>query len=104
MSEKKKIIDEMTDHELMMEIVRSNQKRSLMLTVLIITAICAMLVIIVYMSILIPQMKEAAETINQLAEQGQTSLEQLDKIDFEQLNTAITDFAKVAAKLAQWFK
>lgn len=104
MSEKKNNFDEMTDHELLAEIVRYNQKRSMLLTVLLITAITALAAIAVSMAVMIPKMNATAETINQLAEQGSVSLEKLDKIDIEKLNSAINDFSIVAAKLSQWFK
>lgn len=104
MSENKNEFDEMTDHDILAELLRINKRRSLMITILICTAVCALIIISVSMMILVPQMTEAADNIDLLAKQGTISLDELNKIDFEKLNTAIEDFSKVAAKIAQWFK
>ena len=105
MSEKnnKKDIESMSDHELLAELLRVNKRKQTATTLLSLLAVVVSVSVLIAMVVLIPRFMASMEQITLLAEQGSTSLEDLNKIDFDTLNQGIQDFSSIAAKLAKWF-
>ncbi len=110
-------IEEMNDHELLVELVKGQKKGNTLKTILYILGIAAVLVIIFAIGTLLPrllttmdELSTTMEGINKLMvnadnalKEADTTLKSIDAIDFESLNQAIQDFAKVIQPLANLF-
>jgi hypothetical protein len=108
MSEKK--TEMMSDHELLAELVEMNRKKQTMNMIMVVLGIIALAAVIISSVIMIPRViksmesvNTSMETVNRLAAEIETSLTEVDKIDFDTLNNAITDFSKVVGALSKWF-
>ena len=110
MSEKKEL-EEMNNHELLVELVSMNRAKNRMINTICILALIAVVIAAVSMTILIPRLlnslsviNTSMENLNSLATEAGKSLDEINKVDFDTLNAAITDFSKVVNALSKWFK
>ena len=100
----------MSDHELLAELVEMNRKKQTMNMIMLVLGIIALAAVIITAVIMVPKMtaslnsiNTSMETVDKLAAEIETSLTEVDKIDFDTLNSAITDFSKVVGALSKWF-
>lgn len=117
-------IEELNDHELLIELVKGQKKSNSLKIFLYILGIAVLIACLVGLIILIPRCIQAIddmlvtmEGINKLMIEAEASLEKadtalqnadstlksIDAIDFDSLNQAIRDFAKVIQPLANLF-
>jgi len=117
-------IEELNDHELLIELVKGQKKSNSLKIFLYILGIAVLIACLVGLVILIPKctqviddMLVTMEGINKLMIEAEASLEKadtalqnadstlksIDAIDFDSLNQAIRDFAKVIQPLANLF-
>lgn len=100
----------MSDHELLAELVEMNRKKQTMNMIMLVLGVIALAAVIITAVIMVPRMIQSLnsintsmETVDKLAAEIETSLTEVDKIDFDTLNSAITDFSKVVGALSKWF-
>lgn len=100
----------MSDHELLAELVEMNRKKQTMNMIMLVLGVIALAAVIITAVIMAPRMIQSLnsintsmETVDKLAAEIETSLTEVDKIDFDTLNSAITDFSKVVGALSKWF-
>jgi len=100
----------MSDHELLAELVEMNRKKQTMNMIMLVLGVVALAAVIITAVIMVPRMIQSLnsintsmETVDKLAAEIETSLTEVDKIDFDTLNSAITDFSKVVGALSKWF-
>ncbi len=100
----------MSDHELLAELVEMNRKKQTMNMIMLVLGVIALAAVIITAVIMVPRMiqslnsiNSSMETVDKLAAEIETSLTEVDKIDFDTLNSAITDFSKVVGALSKWF-
>lgn len=105
-----KPIEEMDNHELLQELVRTNRAKHKMIIAICVLALTALAVFVIAAIILVPRFLNSLEIINTSMENLNTAtadfstgLSDLSKIDFDTLNTAIEDFSKVVGALSKWF-
>ncbi len=105
-----KAIEEMDNHELLQELVRTNRVKYRMINTICLLALIALIAAVVSMIILVPRLLNSLATINTsmenlntLTEEVSKSLGDVGKIDFDTLNSAIEDFSKVVGALSKWF-
>ena len=100
----------MSDLELLAELVEMNRKKQTMNMIMLVLGVIALAAVIITAVIMVPRMIQSLnsintsmETVDKLAAEIETSLTEVDKIDFDTLNSAITDFSKVVGALSKWF-
>ena len=106
----KKTVEEMSNHELLEELVRMDRRRDRLIIALCILGIVLAAVLITAVIILVPRtlqslesIEESMKVVDQMAVQADASLQEPSKIDFDQLNQGISDFSKIVSSLAKFF-
>ena len=114
---KRKEYAAMSDHELLVKLAEQGRHRQMLLRfitviVLITSAVVLYTVFTVMPKItataamindMNPQITDAVSKVTKMAEDCSASVQKIDKIDIEQLNSAIRDFSKVASTIASLF-
>lgn len=95
--------EELDNHELLVKLAKQGRHRMTLLIVLIVLVLIAALILLFAIFSLIPKVTEAMDVISRTAEECSVSLQKIDAIDIDSLNTAISDFAKVAKTIAALF-
>lgn len=104
MSENKvKTLQEMSNHDLLVELVEINRRKQVLITVLSMLALIVSAAVLISAYILIPRLLQSMEEISQVTVEGAEKLKELEKIDFDTLNSGISDFARVVGALSKWF-
>ena len=98
-----KKLAELSDHELLIELVEINRRKQVLIMALSMLALIVSAAVLISAYILIPRMLQSMEEISQVTIEGAEKLQELDKIDFDTLNKGISDFAKVVNTLSKWF-
>ena len=110
-------IEELSDHELLVELVKGQKKHHTLKTILYILGIAAIIAVLIALGTLIPRLMTTMEELSVTMEginkmmvnadsalqEADTTLKSIEAIDFDSLNQAIQDFAKVIQPLANLF-
>ena len=107
----------MSDHELLVKLAKQGRQRQILLTVMA-AAVLITSIIVVYavfnimpkvsetaalINELNPKVTEAVETVTKMANDCSSSVQKIDRIDIDELNSAISDFSKIVGTLAALF-
>ena len=103
MANNKKPVSQMSEQELLAELVEKSRKTHILQMILSIAAFVAVISVIVGMTIVVPKLLSSLEALDTLSKTGTEELGELSKIDFDALNEGIADFNAIVSSLAKWF-